>query len=182
MHLWYCQTADIRQKVWASQWISVSTCPQMQLGLSPKAQPCPESQLWSRSTYDLLLSKPSCWISTERRVMRCLSPPVSKAYPGHLVVFFQGVSASSSYLWHCLSTTVLCCCCFFVCVCMCPQLKLIGIKVMVAQKKRGKSPFCTTNSQGLHELSKALLGWEVPGHLSLGCCILLPFVIWSQKA
>lgn len=69
-----------------------------------------------------------------------------------------------------------------LCVCVCPQSKLIGIKVMVAQKKRGKSPFCTTNSQGLHELSKAQLGWEVPGHLPLGCCIILPFVIWSQKA
>lgn len=106
-------------KVWASHWINVSTRPQLQLGLSPKAQPCPESQLWSRSQYDLLLSQPSCCISTEWGVMHCLSPPMSKAYPGHLVVSFQGGSASPSYLWHCLSTTLLCCCCF-VCVCVSP--------------------------------------------------------------
>lgn len=168
MHLWYCQTADIRPRSGLPS--ESMSCPQMQLGLSPKAQPCPESQLWSRSRYHLLLSQPSCWISTERKVIYCLSAPMSEAYPGHLVVSFQEGSASTSYMWHCLSTALLCCCCF-LCVCVCVQLKLTGIKVMVAQKKKESL---------LHNKFPGF-AWVAFAHQIPRVCMSLARLTWGEK-
>lgn len=90
---------------------TIPTCPQLQLGLSPKVQWCLEvhkhqPQLWSRSSYDLLLPRPVAGFP--QGAVPYTARHLWWAKPTLLLTgSFQGGSASSS-LWHCLSTTLLC--------------------------------------------------------------------------